>query len=160
MVLRGHLPDLPTEGCRTSRMDQIPQRGAIRLDFLNTSHSSFACSRWNHLTSTQTTQALIKETLLHRKNVSPQNVYETGQLYAAGALKAACIGLQCIGFNDALYKGLLLQAETCTKTGRWRGPTGGLGTGAVWGVSASANSGGTGPGGSGDDSKTTEAADT
>lgn len=70
-----------------------------------------------------------------RKNTSPQNVYETGQLYAAGALKAACIGLQCIGFNEDLYKGLLALASTCSKTGRWRAPPTGLGTGpppTVW----------------------------
>jgi hypothetical protein len=79
---------------------------------------------------------LIKETILHRKNVSPQNIYETGQLYTAGALKVACIGLQCIGFNEVLYKGLLLQAETCTKTGQWRGPAVGLGADAGWTVSA------------------------
>ncbi|KAI8974237.1 hypothetical protein BD414DRAFT_424545, partial [Trametes punicea] len=70
--------------------------------------------------STETSQALIKETLAGRKNSSPQNVYETGQLYSAGALKVACIGLQCIGFNDVLYRGLLEHAAHCALTGRWR----------------------------------------
>lgn len=89
-------------------------------------------------TRLQTSQSLVKETIAHRKNVSPQNIYEVGQLYAAGALRAACIGLQCIGFNDALYKGLLVQAENCAKTGRWRGPPVGvgLGTGAMWNANA------------------------
>ncbi|KIP07513.1 hypothetical protein PHLGIDRAFT_416150 [Phlebiopsis gigantea 11061_1 CR5-6] len=80
----------------------------------------------------ETTQAIVKETVQHRKNTSPQNIYEVGQLYAAGALKTACIGLQCIGFNNALYKGLLSQAEVCTKTGRWRGSAAGLGMGTMW----------------------------
>ncbi|GJE88106.1 hypothetical protein PsYK624_041890 [Phanerochaete sordida] len=86
----------------------------------------------------ETTQALVKETIAHRKNVSPQTIYEVGQLYAAGALKAACVGLQCIGFNDALYHGLLAQADVCAKTGHWRGPPVGvgLGTGAIWNANA------------------------
>ena len=117
----------------------------------------------NHYTHTnQTTQAIIKDTLSARKNTSPQNIYEVGQLYAAGALKAACIGLQCIGFDEKLYHALLFQADVCAKTGRWRPPvmsnvpagasapggagTGGgagggmsgLGTGAVWNISANA----------------------
>ncbi|EKM56118.1 uncharacterized protein PHACADRAFT_174292 [Phanerochaete carnosa HHB-10118-sp] len=108
----------------------------------------------------ETTQVLVKETVAHRKNVSPQNIYEVGQLYAAGALKAACIGLQCIGFNDTLYKGLLAQAELCAKTGRWRGLPGsvGLGTGAIWNANAnvgpglgSTPSGPAGPTGTGGD---------
>lgn len=91
----------------------------------------------------QASQAVIKETLTHRKNTSPQNVYETSQLYAAGALKVACIGLQCIGFDNTLYKGLLDQAETCKKSGRWRAPpTAGLGTaGGIWNVNANSNAG-------------------
>ncbi|KAI0344975.1 hypothetical protein BDW22DRAFT_983491 [Trametopsis cervina] len=89
----------------------------------------------------ETTQAIVKDTLSHRKSTSPQNVYETGQLYAAGALKAACIGLQCIGFNEDLYNGLLALAHNCAKTGRWRAPAGGLGTGPIWSPSASPNLG-------------------
>ncbi|KAI0810841.1 hypothetical protein BC629DRAFT_1281488, partial [Irpex lacteus] len=98
---------------------------------------------WTQLPA-PTTQALVKETLSLRKNTSPQNVYETGQLYAAGALKAACIGLQCIGFNEDLYKGLLALASTCSKTGRWRAPPTGLGTGpppTVWSATNSPNLG-------------------
>ena len=72
----------------------------------------------------QTTQALIKETLAGRKNVSPQTVYETTQLYLAGALRIACVGLQCIGFNDLLYRTILEQATKCVQTGRWRSPFG------------------------------------
>ncbi|OJT02011.1 hypothetical protein TRAPUB_7545 [Trametes pubescens] len=95
----------------------------------------------------QTSQALIKETLAGRKNTSPQNIYETGQLYSAGALKIACIGLQCIGFNDVLYRGLLEHAAHCTQTGKWRaagygGPGGGgtgLGFGAAWNSNSNAN---------------------
>ena len=98
----------------------------ISADFLY----SLTCALFSALN--QTTQAIVKETVQYRKNTSPQNVYEVGQLYAAGALKAACIGLQCIGFNGTLYKKLLAQAETCAKTGRWRGAAVGLGTGALW----------------------------
>ena len=72
----------------------------------------------------QTTQTLIKETLAGRKNVSPQTVYETTQLYLAGALKIACVGLQCVGFNDLLYRTILEQATKCVQTGRWRSPFG------------------------------------
>ena len=86
----------------------------------------------------QTSQALIKETLSGRKNTSPQNIYETGQLYSVGALKVACIGLQCIGFNNTLYRSLLEHASQCMQTGKWRAQTGpspgafgtGLGPGA------------------------------
>ncbi|KAH9062748.1 hypothetical protein EDB87DRAFT_259550 [Lactarius vividus] len=74
--------------------------------------------------STETTQALIKETLAGRKNVSPQTVYETTQLYLAGALKIACVGLQCVGFNNLLYRTIIEQATRCAQTGRWRGPFG------------------------------------
>ncbi|KAI0268312.1 hypothetical protein BC834DRAFT_686467 [Gloeopeniophorella convolvens] len=70
--------------------------------------------------STETTQALIKETLSGRKNVSPQIVYETTQLYMAGALKVACVGLQCVGFNNLLYKTILDQVTKCAHSGRWR----------------------------------------
>ncbi|KAJ3001075.1 hypothetical protein NUW54_g6662 [Trametes sanguinea] len=81
------------------------------------------CTQEWECLSTETSQALIKETLAGRKNTSPQNGYETGQLYAAGAFKVACIGLQCIGFNDALYRGLLEHAAHCTLTGKWRATT-------------------------------------
>ncbi|TFK20120.1 hypothetical protein FA15DRAFT_625850 [Coprinopsis marcescibilis] len=57
---------------------------------------------WESL-SNETTSALIKETLAARKNCTPQTTYETGQLYAAGALKLACVGLQCVGFNQEVY---------------------------------------------------------
>jgi len=85
---------------------------AVRLDDLTT-------KEFEQL-SNETTQALIKETLAGRKNVSPQTVYETTQLYLAGALKIACVGLQCVGFNDLLYRTILEQATRCTQTGRWR----------------------------------------
>ncbi|CCM04570.1 uncharacterized protein FIBRA_06751 [Fibroporia radiculosa] len=89
---------------------------------------------WDNL-STEATQSLIKETLAGRKNISPQNVYETSQLYAAGALKVTCIGLQCVGFNDALYGALLDHASTCAQTGKWRCTSAGGGPfspGSTW----------------------------
>ncbi|KAI0695100.1 hypothetical protein C8T65DRAFT_584544 [Cerioporus squamosus] len=83
------------------------------------------CSQEWECLSTETSSALIKETLAARKNTSPQNIYEASQLYSAGALKVACIGLQCIGFNNTLYRGLLEHAALCTHTGKWRMPAGG-----------------------------------
>ncbi|KAM5542076.1 hypothetical protein V8D89_004386 [Ganoderma adspersum] len=80
---------------------------------------------WDCL-SQETSQALVKETLAGRKNTSPQNVYEAGQLYSVGALKIACIGLQCIGFNTTLYRSLLEHAALCTQTGKWRVQAGGF----------------------------------
>ncbi|KAI6111216.1 hypothetical protein F5141DRAFT_1063545 [Pisolithus sp. B1] len=73
----------------------------------------------------RTTQALVKETLAGRKNVSPQNTYETGQLYAVGALRISCVGLQCIGFNNEVYHAVLEQSRfvhwTCNSG--WTSPT-------------------------------------
>ncbi|KAH8999160.1 hypothetical protein EDB92DRAFT_1791181, partial [Lactarius akahatsu] len=89
---------------------------ALRLDDLT--------SKEFEQLSTETTQALVKETLAGRKNVSPQTVYETTQLYLAGALKIACVGLQCVGFNNLLYRTIIEQATRCAQTGRWRGPFG------------------------------------
>ncbi|PPQ80183.1 hypothetical protein CVT24_006590 [Panaeolus cyanescens] len=57
--------------------------------------------------SSQTISAIVKETIAARKNSSPQNTYETTQLYAAGALKVACVGLQCVGFNQEVYKSMI-----------------------------------------------------
>ncbi|OCH86198.1 hypothetical protein OBBRIDRAFT_797418 [Obba rivulosa] len=85
---------------------------AFWLDELST-------QEWESL-SNETTSAIIKETLAGRKNTSPQNVYETGQLYAAGALRVTCVGLQCIGFNNALYRAIVEQAAKCAQAGKWR----------------------------------------
>ncbi|KIN92639.1 hypothetical protein M404DRAFT_86325, partial [Pisolithus tinctorius Marx 270] len=57
----------------------------------------------------QTTQAIVKEMLAGWENVSPQNTHETGQLYAAGALRVSYVGLQCIGFNSEVYHAVLEQ---------------------------------------------------
>jgi hypothetical protein len=82
-------------------------------------------------------QVVIKETLAGRKNLSAQNNYETNQLYAAGALKVACIGLQCVGFNEGLYRGLLDHAVACVQgTVKRRA---GLGPGAAWNVQANSS---------------------
>ncbi|KZV67793.1 hypothetical protein PENSPDRAFT_635332 [Peniophora sp. CONT] len=77
---------------------------------------------WDHL-STESAQAILKDTLAERKNVAPQHLYEVAQLYAAGALRVACVGLKCIGFNASIYHSLL---EHATRTGRtsrqWSNP--------------------------------------
>ncbi|KAI0333115.1 hypothetical protein GY45DRAFT_1272653 [Cubamyces sp. BRFM 1775] len=98
--------------------------------------------------STETSHALIRETLAGRKNTSPQNVYETGQLYSAGALRVACIGLQCIGFNDLLYRGLLDHAAHCTLIGKWRAAGYGHGHGGAGAVGVGSAGLGLGGGGS------------
>jgi hypothetical protein len=64
----------------------------------------------------------VKETLSGRKNSSPQNTYETSQLYAAGALKVACVGLQCVGFNQTVYKSILDHAAKFGQT-KWKSLT-------------------------------------
>ncbi|KAJ4482885.1 hypothetical protein C8J55DRAFT_45767 [Lentinula edodes] len=68
---------------------------------------------WEALSS-ETTQAIVKETVEGRKNTSAQNIYEVTQLYAAGALKVAVIALQCVGFNQSMYHLLLEHASKCT----------------------------------------------
>jgi len=79
-------------------------------------------------------QAIIKDTLTGRKNLSAQNNYETNQLYTVGALKVACIGLQCVGFNEGLYRGLLDHATACVQGTVKRRV--GLGPGTSWNVQA------------------------
>ncbi|KAJ7221463.1 hypothetical protein GGX14DRAFT_429784 [Mycena pura] len=107
--------------------------------------ANLTTKEWDAL-STETTQALIKETIAGRKNTSPQNVYETGQLYAAGALKVACLGLQCVGFNKALYLAILEQAAKCALVGKWKAavavtaPSVGLGSvGGAWNAAAASD---------------------
>ncbi|KAJ7041943.1 hypothetical protein C8F04DRAFT_111681 [Mycena alexandri] len=105
---------------------------AFRLEDLTT-------KEWEAL-SNETTQALVKDTIAGRKNTSPQNIYETSQLYAAGALRVACLGLQCVGFNKAMYHAVLEQAAKCAAAGKWKAgtPTSGTppnaGLGAVGGT--------------------------
>ncbi|KAI6094543.1 hypothetical protein EV401DRAFT_1896295 [Pisolithus croceorrhizus] len=50
----------------------------------------------------RTTQAQIKEPF-GGQSMLLQNTYETGQLYAVGALRLSCVGLQCIGFNNTPF---------------------------------------------------------
>ncbi|KAH9914513.1 uncharacterized protein BXZ73DRAFT_92797 [Epithele typhae] len=110
--------DIPTE-CFYNKDGKWYYAGiykSFRLDDL--------CPQEWECLSTETSQALIKETLAARKNTSPQNIYEVSQLYSAGALRVACIGVQCIGFNNALYRDVLQHAVLCSQSGKWRGSTG------------------------------------
>ncbi|KAF9557762.1 hypothetical protein CPC08DRAFT_591889, partial [Agrocybe pediades] len=84
---------------------------AFRLDYLST-------KEWMQL-SNETTSAIVKETIAGRKNSSPQNTYETSQLYACGALKVACVGLQCVGFNQEVYKSILDHSTKFSET-KWK----------------------------------------
>jgi len=61
----------------------------------------------------------VKETIAGRKNSSPQNTYETSQLYASGALKVACVGLQCVGFNQEVYRSILEHSSKFSET-KWK----------------------------------------
>ena len=82
-------------------------------------------------------QLILKETLAGRKNISAQNNYEANQLYAAGALRVACVGLQCVGFNEGLYRGLLDHAAACVQGTVKRRV--GLGSGASWNAQANSS---------------------
>lgn len=73
----------------------------------------------------QTSAMLVKETLAARQNTSPTVHYEVSQLYSAGALKIACVGLQCVGFNSGLYHTIVEQAAKCRQSGRWKSGWGG-----------------------------------
>ena len=68
---------------------------------------------------------LIKEMISGRENTCPQNMYE---MYAAGALGIACIGLQCVVryAHRAASRRLLPEATT------------GLGGSGLWNVSITA----------------------
>ncbi|KAL1706341.1 hypothetical protein EV121DRAFT_201651, partial [Schizophyllum commune] len=63
---------------------------------------------WTEL-SDEATQSIAKETLAARRNTSPQHFFEVKELYGAGALAVACVGLQCVGFNRQLHQALLEQ---------------------------------------------------
>ncbi|KAF9481346.1 hypothetical protein BDN70DRAFT_855397 [Pholiota conissans] len=84
---------------------------AFKMDILTT-------KEWSQLPA-ETTSAIIRETIAARKNSSPQNTYETSQLYASGALKVACIGLQCVGFSQDIYKAILEHSAKLNET-KWK----------------------------------------
>ncbi|EJD06218.1 uncharacterized protein FOMMEDRAFT_153619 [Fomitiporia mediterranea MF3/22] len=110
---RGRMME-PTE-CFYNRQGKWYYAGqyvALRLD-------DFSSKEWNDLDS-ETSAMLVKETLAGRKNTSPTVHYEVSQLYSAGALKIACVGLQCVGFNLALYETIMEQAAKCRQGGRWK----------------------------------------
>ncbi|KAL1742206.1 hypothetical protein HDZ31DRAFT_75657 [Schizophyllum fasciatum] len=80
---------------------------------------------WSEL-SDEATQAIAKETLAARKNTSPQHFFEVKELYAVGALRVACVGLQCIGYNKQMHRALLDQVKVC-RAGRWSRPATAMG---------------------------------
>ncbi|KJA19103.1 hypothetical protein HYPSUDRAFT_168524 [Hypholoma sublateritium FD-334 SS-4] len=83
----------------------------FKMDVLTT-------KEWSQLPS-ETTSVIIKETIAARKNSSPQNTYETSQLYSSGALKVACVGLQCVGFNQDVYRSILEHSAKLLET-KWK----------------------------------------
>ncbi|TRM57123.1 hypothetical protein BD626DRAFT_515935 [Schizophyllum amplum] len=89
---------------------------------------------WNEL-SDEATQTIAKETLAARKNTSPQHFFEVKELYGAGALRVACVGLHCIGFNKTMHRALLEQVKVC-RAGRWSRPATAMGGGGVWNSAA------------------------
>ena len=74
---------------------------------------------YSDILSYQAKSALLKETLSGRRNISPQIIYEAGQLHSAGALKIACVGLQCVGFDQGLYNALLRHGKKAQLSGEW-----------------------------------------
>jgi hypothetical protein len=72
--------------------------------------------------SIQVKSAILKECLSDRRNISPQVIFETGQLHHVGALRVACVGLQCVGFDMVLYKAIVDAAKKATTTGNWAAP--------------------------------------
>ncbi|KAF8162712.1 hypothetical protein B0H34DRAFT_856362 [Crassisporium funariophilum] len=87
---------------------------AFRLDDLST-------KEWAQLPP-EASSAIVRDTIAGRKNSSPQNTYETTQLYASGALKVACVGLQCVGFNQEVYKSIIDHAIKFSQA-KWKSLT-------------------------------------
>jgi hypothetical protein len=54
---------------------------------------------------------MLKLTLAERANISPANQYEVAQLYTAGALSVACVGVQCIGYDHGLSTAIMEAAH-------------------------------------------------
>lgn len=98
------------------------------------------CHVWNRRDADplQTSASIVKETLAGRRNTCPQNVYEISQLYAAGALKVGVVGLQCVGFNQVVYRTILDYSKRLTDC-NWKAMSSGqgLGVGEGWSLSAS-----------------------
>lgn len=124
---------------------------SLRGHYSPSSQSSTNCVLYETHTLTcyahytvQTIQLLIRETLSTRKNTSPQTIYEVNQLYACGALKVACVGLQCIGFNRQLYEKLQELGESASRVGS--GELGGQGTNTSAGESGLAGRSSKSPG--------------
>ncbi|KAF5349599.1 hypothetical protein D9756_008909 [Leucocoprinus leucothites] len=66
-----------------------------------------------------TTNYLVKGTVSARKNVWPQNIYEVNQLYNAGVLKVAFVGLQCASFDQEVHKSFLEHADPFSQA-KWK----------------------------------------
>ncbi|KAJ7467910.1 hypothetical protein FB451DRAFT_1177575 [Mycena latifolia] len=62
-----------------------------------------AISSSAHSTSAASSRLRKHWCVTQSRGTSLQNIYETTQLYAAGTLCVACLGLQCVGFNKAMY---------------------------------------------------------
>ncbi|KAF5349492.1 hypothetical protein D9756_008913 [Leucocoprinus leucothites] len=68
---------------------------------------------------TETANYLVEEIISARKHISPQNIYEVNQLYNAGVPKIASVGLECVGFNQEVYKSFLERAAKFTQS-KWK----------------------------------------
>ncbi|KAI6108146.1 hypothetical protein F5141DRAFT_1005267, partial [Pisolithus sp. B1] len=94
--------------CTTNPPVFTAHRWKLAVDVLvaceNPRTDDLTTSEWE-LLSTSTTQFLIKKPA-GRKSASPQNTYEAYQLYGAGALRAWCVGLRHIVFNN-VYRDIL-----------------------------------------------------
>jgi hypothetical protein len=106
-------------------------------EYSNLSPEVYSLSHFYSITQgLQTTQALIRETISGRRGASPQNFYETGQLYSIGALKVSCVGLQCVAFNNVLYRAVLEHAAKFVQSAHGNA----LGSGSGWNIQATVSS--------------------
>jgi len=69
----------------------------------------------------QMKEALVDLTLRDRRVVAPQLRLDVKQLYELGALKIACVALQCTGYNKRLCDAVYRHVDKCRRLGHWKG---------------------------------------
>ncbi|KAH7099837.1 hypothetical protein BKA62DRAFT_772175 [Auriculariales sp. MPI-PUGE-AT-0066] len=71
--------------------------------------------------SSEMKEALVDATLRDRRAVAPQLRLDVKQLYELGALKIACVAMQCTGYNKRLCDAVYQHVEKCHRLGEWKG---------------------------------------
>lgn len=64
--------------------------------------------------------AIIAETLRERRAVAPQLQMDVRQMYELGALRVACVALQCTGYNETVCDTVYKHVDRCRKLGQWK----------------------------------------